>query len=147
MNVEHVAVGWEHSVIPVGRAAEKHDGATGRHRLTIELDVAGDVAGSVDRRRLEAQYLLDGVRYEGTVLDQLTALIGMITEYLSGPADQSVGGLVAAPGENIDERQDLVAGQAPNRTGLVLELDIEQLGHQIIRGVIHACQSMYWPKN
>ena len=43
----------------------------------------GDVAADVRRRRLEAQELLDGVRDERPVLDQLAALIGMVGQHLA----------------------------------------------------------------
>ena len=44
VDVEDVAVGWKGAMVAVGRAAQEHHRAALRHRLAVELDVAGDVA-------------------------------------------------------------------------------------------------------
>ena len=43
-----------------------------------------------------------------------------------------VGGLVAGRGQQVDVAQYLLAGQAAHGAGLVLELGLEQLGHQVV---------------
>ena len=95
-----------------------------------------DVAPDVRRGRLEAQELLDGVRDERAVLDQLAALVGVLGQHLAGPADQPGGGLVAGAGHDVDVGEHLVAAQAPDGAGLVLELGVEQLGHDVVGRVL-----------
>ena len=102
----------------------------------MELDVLGDVAADVRRRRLEAEQLLDGVRDERRVLDQLAALVGVLGQHLAGPADEAGGGLVAGAGDDGDVGEELVAAQAPHGAGLVLELGVEQLGHDVVGRVL-----------
>ena len=99
----------EAALVAVGGADEEEHGAAGRHGLAVELDVLGDVAADVRTRRLEAQELLDGVRDERRVLDQLAPLVGVLGEHLARPADQPGGGLVAGAGDDGD------VGQRPRR--------------------------------
>ncbi len=60
-----------------------------------------DVAADVGRGRLEAEQLLDGVRDQRAVLDELAALVGVVGEHLAGPADEPGGGLVAGAGDDV----------------------------------------------
>jgi hypothetical protein len=55
----------------------------------------------VRRGRLEAQDLLDRVRDERRVLDELRGAGRVLGEHLAGPADEAVGGLVAGAGEHV----------------------------------------------
>ncbi len=91
------------------------------HRLAVELDVPGDVASHVWRGRLEPQQLLDGLRDQRRVLDQLAALVGMLGENLSGPTDQAGGGLVARARDHVDVDQQFLAGQLAGDPVLVDE--------------------------
>jgi hypothetical protein len=134
-DVEAVAVG-EAAVVAIGRAVEHEDGAAGGDHLAVELHVGGDVAGLYGRGGLEAKDLLDGLRHQAAVLDQLAALIGVVGEDLAGPADQAGGGLVAGGGDEVDVVEDLVPREAPGLARLVLELGLEQLGHQVVGGVL-----------
>ena len=63
----------------------------------MQLDVVGHVPPDMGRRRLEAEDLLDRVRDEGAVLDELAPLVGVLGEDLSRPADQAGRRLVPAP--------------------------------------------------
>ena len=47
-------------------------------------------------------------------------------------------GLVPGPGQQADVAEDLLAGERPRRARLVLELGVEQLGHQVVGGVLGA---------
>ena len=137
VDVEAVAV-REVALVPVGRAVEQdHDAALG-HRLAVVLDVTLDVAGLHRRRRLVAQQLLDGVGDERAVRHQLAALVGMAAEDLAGPADEPGRRLVPGAGQQADVGEDLVARQRARRARLVLELGVEQLGHEVVGGVLGA---------
>src|SRR5439155_26578753 len=131
MDVEPVAVG-KSTIIAVGRADQEDHDAALRHRLAVVLDVPADVSGDVRRRRLVPEDLLDRVRDQRAVLDELPPLVDMVTEHLARPADQSRGRLVARAGNDVDVREHLIARQAPSRAGLVLELGAQQLGHEIV---------------
>ncbi len=72
------------------------------------------------------------------ILDELAALVGMFGQNLSGPADQPGRGLVARPGHHVHVEQQLVAGQLANCAGLILELDVEQFGHDVVGRVVFA---------
>ena len=43
-----------------------------------------------------------------------------------------------APGEHRGVGEHLVAGERAGRAGLVLELGVEQLGHEVVGGVLGA---------
>ena len=138
VDVENVAVGRELAVVAVGRADEHHHHAALGHRLAVVLDVAGDVAGHVRRGRLEAQQLLDGLRDQRRVLDELAALVGVFGQNLAGPADQPRGGLVARAGDHVEVDEQFLAGQPPRDARLVDELDVEQFGHDVVGRVLGA---------
>ena len=108
----------------------------GRHRGAVVLDVAGDVAGQVGAGGLEAQRLLDRVGDERRVGDDLAPLVGMLAQHLAQPPDQPAGGLVAGAGQHLGVGQDLLAGEAAARAGLVLELGVEQHGHEVVGGMV-----------
>ena len=75
---------------------------------------------------------------EGAVFVNLAALVGMLGEDLAGPADEPVGGFIAGAGDDVNEDQNLLARQLAICAGLVGKLDIEQLGHQIVRRIFDA---------
>ena len=60
----------------------------------------------------------------------------MFGQDLAGPADEAGGRLVARRGEQTQVVQDLLAVELAHGTGLVLELGVEQVGHEIVRGVL-----------
>ncbi len=74
-------------------------------------------------RGFVAQEFLDGVRDERAVLEDLSALVGVLGQYLAHPAEQPTGRLHAGAGDHGDEREDLV-GQPADRAREVLELDV-----------------------
>ena len=132
VDVEFVAVRPELAVVAVGGADQHHHHAALGHGLAVERDVAGHIARHVRRGRLEAQQFLDRLRDQRPVLDQLAALIGVFGENLSRPTDQPGGRLVAGAGDHVEVDQQLVAGQPAGGAGLVDELDVEQLGHDVV---------------
>ena len=70
------------------------------------------------------------------VFDQLPTLVRVLGQHLAGPADQPGGGLVACAGDHADVQQQLITGEPPGGARLILELDIEQLGHDVIRWML-----------
>jgi hypothetical protein len=62
----------------------------------------------------------------------------MVGEQLGRPADQARRGLVAGAGEESDVADHLVAGERPDRAVLVGELGGEQLGHEVVGGMLLA---------
>ena len=82
----------------------------------VVLDVLGDVARHVRARRLVAQELLDRVPDERAVLDEFAALVGMLAEHLAHPSEQAAGGVDTGAGDDDEEGQDLVLGQAAHRS-------------------------------
>ena len=62
----------------------------------------------------------------------------MLGEHLPGPADEPSGGLVAGGGQHVGVRQDFDAREATARAGFVFELDREQVGHEVVGGVLGA---------
>ena len=89
VDVEPVAVRVA-PVVAVRRAdEEQHDAAFG-HRLAVELHVARRrTRPTCGAGRLEAQQLLDRVRDERRILDELAPLVGVLGQHLAGPADQA----------------------------------------------------------
>ena len=65
-------------------------------------------------------------------------LVGMAAQHLAGEADQAGRGLVPGPGQQSDVPEDLVVAQRARRAVLVLELGVEQLGHQVVGRVLGA---------
>ena len=106
------------------------------HGLAVPLGVGSDQAGLDGRRRLEAEDLLDGVGNEARVGHQLVALIGMLGQELARPADEPGGGLVPSSGQKADVAEDLIPGEGPGGPILVGELGLQELGHQIVGGVV-----------
>ena len=83
--------------------------------------------GRLQSRRLVSQDLLDGAGHQRAIRSQLTALIGVLGQQLSRPADQAGGRLGASDGDDIHEHQEFVAMQSPNCAGFVFELGLEKL--------------------
>ena len=96
------------------------------------------VAGLHGRWRLVAEQLLNGVGDQRAVRHQLGALVGMAAEHLAGEADQAGRRLVPRPGQQADVAEDLLVGERARRARLVLELGVEQLGHQVVGRVLGA---------
>ncbi len=61
---------------------------------------------------------------------------GCSASTLPAPADQAGGGLVPCSGDDVHDDEELVAREAPDLAGLVLELGVEQLGHEVVGGVL-----------
>src|SRR5262249_25632520 len=94
VDVENVSVRRELTMIAAcGADQHDHDTALG-HRLAVVVDIASDITRHMRSRRLVPQQLLDRLRYQARVLDELTALIGMLSKYLARPADQPRGCLI-----------------------------------------------------
>src|SRR5947209_19942728 len=93
VDIEPIAVG-EATLIAVRRTHDAGDHSAGGDRAAREVHVLDRVAGVLHARRLVAEELLDRVRNEGRVLDELAALVGVVREDLAGPADQLRGGVV-----------------------------------------------------
>ena len=75
---------------------------------------------------------------ERRVLHDLAALLGVVAEDLAGPADEPVRRLVAGAGDDVDVQQRLVARQRPGDAVLVLERRRQQLGHDVVGGMLGA---------
>ena len=60
----------------------------------------------------------------------------MLGQHLAGPADQARRGLVARAGDHVDVGEHLLARQPARGAGLVLELGVEQLGHEVVGRVL-----------
>ena len=132
MDVENIAVGRELAMVAHSGADQHHHRAALGHGLAVELDIAGDVAGDVRCGRFEAQQLLDRLRNQRRVLDELTALVGVLGQNLACPTDQPRGGFVPRARHHVEIGQQLLAGQVPRRAGLVDELRVEQFGHDVV---------------
>ena len=59
----------------------------------------------------------------------------MFGQDLPRPADEPGRGLVAGTRDHEDVGEHLVAGQPARRPVLVLELGVEQFGHEVVGGV------------
>ena len=88
-------------------------------------------------RRFAAQDFLYRRRHQGQIRGYLAALLGVITEYLARPADQSRRGFIAGAREHVDENQDFLAGESARFTQIVLKLDVQQFGHQVVGRVLY----------
>ncbi len=85
--------------------------------------------------RLEPEGLFDRSRDERWILDQFPTLVRVLGEHLHEPADQAAGGLVPSAGEQVRVGEHLLAGQLARRSGLVLELGVQQHRHEVVRRV------------
>ena len=56
----------------------------------------------------------------------------MLGQHLARPSDEPGGGLVAGGGDQVDVAQDLLAGQSALGAVHILELGLEELGHQVV---------------
>ena len=109
-DVEAVGIG-EVALVVVPRRGEQHHHVAGGDRLAVVLDVLRDVPGLHRRRRLVAQRLLDRVRDEAAVVDDLAPFVGVLREQLAHPADEAGGGLVAGAREQPDVAEDLLPAE------------------------------------
>jgi hypothetical protein len=91
-NVELLSVSAEPLFVAVGRTDQRQDRAAFRNGLAVVLHIAGDVPRCLQRRRLEPQDFFDGSRQQSSVGCQSAALIGIVGQQLSRPADQAGGG-------------------------------------------------------
>ena len=136
-DVEAVGFG-EPTLVPVRRRHDADERGPGRNDATGDLDVLDGIAGVLHPWGLVTEDLLDGVGDEARILDQELPLLGMVGEQLPAPADELGGGVVARAGEEVDGGQDLRARQPARGPGLVLELRLQQRGHQVVGGVLLA---------
>lgn len=136
MNVEFACVRPELALVAARGTDEHQHHAAFRHRLAIQADVAGHIPRHVRRGRLEAQQLLDRLRDQRGIFDEIATLVWVLRENLSSPADQTSRRLIARSGHHVEIHQDLLAAQPPGGPGLVDELDIEQLGHDVVGRVL-----------
>ncbi len=60
----------------------------------------------------------------------------MLGEHLAGPPDEPRGGLIAGRGDQVDVVDHLFSREAAARPRLVLELGLQQLGHEVVGGVL-----------
>ncbi len=126
------------ALVPVrGPVQQEHDRPL-RHDRAVELDVVLDVPRLGGRGRLQAQDLLDRARDQRRILRQQLALLGVLRQQLHREADQSGGGLVAGSGHHAGVDDDLVARQWAARTVRLVDLGVQQLGHEVIGGVVRA---------
>ena len=86
--------------------------------------------------RLVPQQLLDGPWDQRLVIGCPT-LIDARPNF-SGPADQPRRGLVSSPGNDVDIQQQFIPAQPPRGSSFVLELHIEQFGHDVVGGILGA---------
>ena len=135
VDVETVAVGIA-PVVTVGGPDEEQHGAACGHRPPVELHVARDVSADVRRGRLEAEDLLDRVGDEREIVDELATLVRVVGQDLARPPDQTRRRLVAGTGDHVQVREELGARQPARGPGLVLELGVQQLGHEVVGRVI-----------
>ena len=75
---------------------------------------------------------------ERRVLDELPPLVRVVGQHLARPADEAGRGLVAGAGDDVHVREDLLAREPARRSGLVHELGVQHLGHQVVRGMLGA---------
>src|SRR3546814_10614790 len=80
----------EATIVAIGASDHQDQRATLRNLLAVVLDVVGDIARHERAGWLEAQQFLDRLRNQLRVLDDLTALVGMLGQRLAHPADQPV---------------------------------------------------------
>lgn len=137
MPVNVVAVGiGEAARVAVRRTVEQQHERPFRDDAAVVLGVLRHVTRLHRRRRFEAQRLLDRPGDQRRVGGEFASLIRVIGEQLSHETDQPRGGLVAGAGDHGGVGQHLGARQrAPGAVGFV-DLGSEQLGHQIVGGMI-----------
>src|SRR3546814_6269382 len=104
MKIEAVTIG-EATIVAIGASDHQDQRATLRNLLAVVLDVVGDIARHERAGWLEAQQFLDRLRNQFRILDDLTALVGMLGQRLAHPADQPVGRFVAGAGNETTNRR------------------------------------------
>ena len=67
-----------------------------------------------------------------------TALFGVESQQTGGPADQPVGGLVAGGGDEVDVVERFAAGETPDVALDIGVLGSDEIGHQVVAGVLVA---------
>ena len=60
----------------------------------------------------------------------------MLGEHLAHPPEQPAGGLHAGAGDDGDEDEELLLGELAALAGEVVELDVQQLGDEVVGGVL-----------
>ncbi len=101
----------------------------------MAFGIASDVSRLHGRRCLVAQHLLDRTRDQREIIRQLPTLIRVIRQQLTGEADQTRRRLVARTCDHAGVHEHLGAGQPP-KGAVLLHLRVEQLGHQIVGGMV-----------
>ena len=56
----------------------------------------------------------------------------MLGQHLARPSDEPGGGLVPGRGQQVDVVEDLLAGEAAHGPVRILELGLEEVGHQVV---------------
>ena len=107
VDVEVLGVG-ERPLVVVGRAGDEDHPRVGGDGDAVQGDVLLDPAALVVRRRVPAQHLLDRVRDERRVGDQLGALVGVPVERDDAVGDELGGGLVPGDGQLEQAVRDLL---------------------------------------
>ena len=136
---------WMSKLSPLGKRRSSRLAEPSRNSITLPAGTSvpwttrsclATHRPDVGRRRFVAQDLLNGIRDQRGIGDELGPLVGMIGQDLGGPADQAGRGLVPGAGEHLEVRQQLVARQLAHRVRLVGELDVQELGHDVVRGML-----------
>ena len=63
-------------------------------------------------------------------------MVGVLGQKLARPPDQHPRRLVARSADDVDVGEELVASQPPRRAGLVFELGVQQLRHDVVGRVV-----------
>ena len=124
--------------IAVGRADQQQHRAARRHRGAVVVEVVGRRRSGGVAGGLEAKRLLDHLRDQRAIGDDITSLVGMLGEHLGQPPDEPSGGLVAGAGDDRGVRQHLFAGERALLAVFVLELGVEQARHQVVGRMLGA---------
>ena len=112
VDVEDTGVGAVLPLVAAGRGGQQQHDRARRDGGAVERDVLGGEARLHRRGPLEAQHLLDRLRDERGVGDEVGALVGVLVEQQRGPPQQPADGLGAGHHQQHREVDGLPAGQA-----------------------------------
>ena len=134
MDVKAIGI-LEATLVPIGRGHHEEQSAARGHRLLVELDVLELPTCDMGPRWLVAQQFFDRIGDEGAVLGQLSALVRVLGQYLPHPSEQVSGGLDACAGDDGEKDEDLLLAQVAHGARLILELNREEFGDEVIGGI------------
>ncbi len=134
VDVEVLGIGVLALVVP-GRAGDEDYPHVRRDDRAVQLDLAQRPAALVVRRRVPAQHLLDRIRDQGGVRDQLAPLVGVPAQRDDAVGDELGHGLVAGEGQLHEARGQLVVTERARRAFGVLYLGVHQHRDDVIAGV------------